>query len=354
MEKPILAAMLSCSGLELTDEEKKYFSQSNPLGVSLFNRNIKNDEQLKKLIKEIKEVIGREDVLIAVDEEGGRVTRLVAAGHPQYASGEVLGAAPVEYSRYHAELIAEDLYALGINVNYAPVVDKKTTPQNKVLEGRCFSDKPEEIVSRAQIMAQTYIDKAICPCIKHIPGHFSSEDDPHLSIPHTRLPVEKIKKEIAYLQNLSRFPLAMTAHIVLDSIDGEYPATQSQKVISEVIRGYLGFDNFLLSDATDMRALKGSISERIVWSLDAGVDAVCCCSGRIEDTAAVCHEQRFLTEKSQIRFAKIKKVIHNTPKRTNKEEVEKLYDTAFKDKRYIKYSYDATEVLHQMLKKGAN
>lgn len=353
MEKPILAAMLSCGGTRLTEEEKNFFSRYNPLGVSLFNRNIADDSQLKQLINEIKETIGREDVLIAIDEEGGRVSRLAAAGHPHYVAPEFLGEAAPEYSRYHAELIAGELSGLGINVNYAPVVDKKTNPQAKVLEGRCFSSDTEIIVQRAGIMAQTYADMGICPCIKHIPGHFSSEADPHLEIPGTALSQKEIEQEISYMQKFSQYPLGMTAHIMLKNIDSEYPATLSPKVIGGLVRTYLGFENFLLSDAIEMRALRGSIAERTRRCLDAGVDAICCCSGKIEDIAAVCMEQRFLTEKSLIRFAKIKKVIHNTFKQADLKVAAQLYSAAFKDKRNVKYSYDATEVLHQM-QKGEN
>ncbi len=353
MERPILAAMLSCGGTHLTEEEKRFFSHYNPLGVTLFNRNLSNDLQIKKLINEIKETIGREDVLIAIDEEGGRVSRLVAAGHPRYVAPEFLGEVAPEYSCYHAELIANELRRLGINVNYAPVIDRKTNPQAKVLEGRCFSSDTAIIVQRASVMVQTYADMGICPCIKHIPGHFSSEADPHLEIPYTMLSKKEIEDEISYMQKFSQYPLAMTAHIVLKNIDSEYPATLSSKVIEGLVRTYLKFENFLLSDAIEMYALKGNIAERIKYCLNAGVDAICCCSGKIGDIATICQEQRFLTEKSLIRFAKIKKVIHNIPKQADIKADAQLYNAAFKNKRKVKYSYDATEVLHQM-QKGEN
>lgn len=153
MTKPILAAMLSCEGLTLTEEEKKLFAEYNPLGVSLFARNFKSKQQAKNLIDEIRETIGRDDVLIAVDEEGGRVSRLANAGFPVYTSAETLGSIVEICSCWHAVLISKNLRSLGINVNYAPVVDKKTNPQSEVLTSRCFSADEEEIESRAGIMA---------------------------------------------------------------------------------------------------------------------------------------------------------------------------------------------------------
>ena len=290
--------------------------------------------------------------MIAVDEEGGRVSRLANAGFPVYTSAETLGSIVEICSCWHAVLISKNLRSLGINVNYAPVVDKKTNPQSEVLTSRCFSANEEEIESRAGIMAETYIDNGICPCIKHIPGHFSTLNDPHLSVPETELSRWEIEKKTAYLHSFSKFPLAMTSHILLKSFDAEYPATQSPKVISELIRGYLEFDGFLLSDAIDMHALKGTIAERASLSIRAGVDAVCCCSGRIKDLTAVCGERCFMTEKSLQRYANIKKVIHNKPKCVDVKNIELQYKEKIGSILNVKCSYDATEVLHQMLKKG--
>ena len=352
MTKPILAAILSCSGPTLTAEEKRLFASYNPLGISLFSRNIQSRQQVKRLIKEIKEAINRDDIIIAVDEEGGRVCRLENIKKRKYASAESLGKVDSIYSRYHAYLIASDLRELGINVNYAPVIDKKIIPQSKVLESRCFSENTEKIIECGKNMASAYIEMGICPCIKHIPGHFSSLADPHLSLPESHLSQEELNATIGYIQNFSQFPLGMTSHILLKEIDAQNPATQSSKIINEVIRDYLKFDGFLLSDAIDMHALSGSIAERTQKSIDAGIDAVCCCSGKFEDLVEVCEASRFLTEKSLIRFAFIEKIIHNKPKKIDLSEIQVRYESALKESFNEKYSYDATEVLHQMLKKG--
>lgn len=354
MSKPVLAALLSVSGLNLTDKEKYLFSTYNPLGVMLFARNLQNKGQTQKLIAEIKEVIGRDDVLIAIDEEGGRVSRLKTIGFPQYPSAQKLGTMPKEYAVAAAKLMADDMQSLGININFAPVIDKMATPQSKVLESRCFSEGEEKIITYADAMAKTYIKMGICPCIKHIPGHFALLKDPHLECLECDASINDIKKEIKYMRYFKQFPLAMTSHVILKSVDADAPATMSSRVISEIIRSYLSYDGFLLSDSLDMRALKGDYAARVNKTLDAGVDAVCCCSGIYEDLAAVCQEQRFLTEKSLIRFAKIKKVIHNTPEYNDITETRISFGEEFKNMPDVKYSYDATEVLHQMLKKGEN
>lgn len=352
MTKPILAAILSCSGTKLTAEEKRLFASYNPLGVSLFTRNIQSQKQVKKLIQEIKETINRDNVLIAIDEEGGRVCRLENIKKRKYASAEALGKVDAIYSCYHAYLIAAELRDLGININYTPVIDKKVVPQNKVLESRCFSEDDNKIVECGKSMASAYMEMGICPCVKHIPGHFSSLSDPHLALPESSLTQQELNAEINYIKNFNQYPLGMTSHILLKNIDSQNPATQSSKVITDIIRGYLQFDGFLLSDAIDMHALSGSVAEKTQKSLDAGIDAVCCCSGKIEDLTEVCQTNRFLTEKSLIRFAFIEKVIHNEPKKIDLSEIQVRYDSALKESFSEKYSYDATEVLHQMLKKG--
>ena len=354
MEKPILAAILSCSGTKLTDSEKYLFSKYNPLGVSLFSCNMKTFEQTQKLVSEIKEVIGREDVLIGIDQEGGRVSRLNNIVNYKYASEATLGEVPEIYTTYHAQLISADIRHLGINVNFAPVLDVAEKNQSKVLEKRCFSTDKKRVVSYGKAMADSYIENAICPCIKHIPGHFSAKEDPHLELATINLKQKHIEDYITYLQAFKKYPLAMTSHIFMPKVDAQYPATQSKIIISEIIRKYLSFDGFLLSDAIEMNALKGTISEKVNTSLDAGIDAVLCCSGKYSDLETVCRQERILTEKSLIRFAKIKKVFHNIPKHIDIENIRGQYEAELKDKLHEKYSYDATEILKQMHKKGEN
>lgn len=350
MSKPILAAMLSCKTTVLTDAEKRLFEKYNPLGITLFSRNLENERQAEKLINDIKNSIARDDVLIAVDAEGGRVSRLKFMN--EYVSALELAKNPKEYTQMHASLISSDMLTLGMNVNFAPVIDVDTPHQTKALKDRCFSSNHNSIVEYATIMADTYIDMGICPCIKHIPGHFGTKDDPHLSITKTPLSKKDIEQEITYIKELTNYPMAMASHIMLEAIDDKNPLTTSQKAISEIIRGYLGYDGFLFSDAIDMRALKGNITERLENSLNAGIDCVCYCSGIYDDLEAICKKQRFLTEKTLIRFAKIKNIIHNTPKQIDIKYIRDKYNNYFRDKFGVQYTYDATEVFKEMLKKG--
>lgn len=360
MAKPILAAVLSCSGTELTDEEKYLFSSSNPLGISIFTRNIKNGSQLKKLTEQIKNVINRDDVWIAVDEEGGRVARLKMIiklknlTNLHWVSEEDLGKNALKYTQMHAAIISKYMHRYGININYAPVIDKKVRGQSLVLQSRCFSSNPDRITEYAQKMADTYIENGICPCIKHLPGHMGTKADPHLDVPICNLSQKEMYEEVEYIRAFKKYPLAMTAHVIFKDIDNTQPITMSKKGITEIIRNHLEFDGFLISDAIDMHALKGNIAEKTQSCLDAGLDAICYCGGKYEDLYNICQQKRFITEKAQIRFANIKKVIHNTKKDIDTSEIENLYLQKFQNEMNKQYEYDATEVLNQMLKKGEN
>lgn len=356
MEKPILAAMLSCSSTELNDSEKHLFSRYNPIGVTLFGRNIQDKNQLKKLISSIKEVIGRDDVLIAVDQEGGRVRRLVEPEFRSYLSQKNLGSLDeqdaVNASRCHAALISRDLKELGINWNYAPVLDIAFPNTTAALLSRCFGSDEKKTALLGKTMVEEYIRNGICPCIKHIPGHGRASVDPHLHLPVLNYSLKDLEKDFYPFQQLKDSPAGMTAHIVIPEVDSEFPVTQSAKAIQTIIRGIIGFEGFLISDAIDMKALKGSIGEKAQASLAAGCDAVCYCLGDAAEMQEVCTHARVLSDKSMIRFAKIKNIINNTSKYTTDfSKMEAEYDRlAGKAEKYIE-TYDATEVLHQLKNK---
>ena len=350
MPKPVLSAMLSCSGLELTDAEKRIFAEFNPLGVTLFGRNIATPHQIKKLTAQIKEAIGRNDVLIAIDQEGGRVRRLHEPNFRGYMAqkqiGEIAESHGLETAKKidaaHASLIAEDLYNLGI-----------CCPQtSRVLASRCFSAAPEINIALAQAMLDAYQNSAVCPCIKHLPALGPAEADPHLELPVIRQSIKELEKDFATAVALAgQTPAAMTAHILLTQIDSRQPATQSPKVISEIIRRLIGFNGFLISDAIDMRALHGSLAIKTQLSLDAGCDAVCYCGGTEQGLVEVCKNSRPLNDASRSRFEKLRNIITGQHKTVDIAQIYKDYSQFSANLKNYDKEYDATEVLHLMTSK---
>lgn len=365
MKNHISAAILSVSGLSLTDDEKRLLSKFNPLGISLFARNISTRIQVKELIKDIKNSIGRDDVIIAVDQEGGRVRRLVEPEFRAYASQYVLGKIEDEYSskdaqtaiREHANLISNDLQELGINMNYAPVLDLLFEETAPVLKSRCFGTDEKTVAHYGKIMVDEYIKNGICPCIKHMPGHGRVSVDPHLNLPVLDLSLKELTKDFYPFQQLNYSPAGMTAHVVIKEIDDKLPVTQSPEAIRKVIRGIIGFEGLLISDAIDMKALKGSLGEKSETSIAAGCDVVCYCGGDSADAEEVCRKSGIMSDKSMIRFEKIKNLFHNGYRVSNIGVVAKEYETLTGRIEKYQDNYDATEVLNKMTltkNKGVN
>lgn len=354
MEKPILAVMLSLSGTTLSDEEKFLLQKSNPLGISLFARNISDKKQLQKLTAQIRSCIGRNNILIAVDQEGGRVRRLREPDYIPFASQSALGALaagnnPSEAIRTvikHSFLTAQDLLENGINLNYAPVLDIAYPQTNAVLKSRCFGSDEKLVALLGEIMVEEYIINHICPCIKHLPGHGRAETDPHLSLPVIHDSLSELERDFYPFRILNDAPAGMSAHILIPEIDSQYPVTMSKTAIDKLIRGSIGFNGFLFSDAIDMNALPGNLSERTLASLSAGCDAVCYCMGQLDGLQQVVAAARPLTDHALNRLQAVFQIIKPLP---NSKIVEDYQKTVGKIEQYDN-NYDATEVLHRMIK----
>lgn len=349
-DQPIKSAIIAVKGLTLDLDEAALLTKYNPLGVSIFARNVKDKPQLKKLIEDIKTALDREDAVIAVDQEGGRVRRLAEPNWRSYASQQTLGRLNEQASQWHAELIAKDLREMGINLNYAPVLDVKTSETTPALMSRCFADDPEVVAKLGNAMCQAYLSNGVCPCMKHMPGSGRFRIDPHLSLPVIDEPLAELAKDFYPFKSLNSVPCGMTGHFVIPEIDAQNPITQSGVAINSLIRGEIGFDGFLISDALDMKALKGSFGEKAKRAFDAGCDAVCMYSAEPKDMIDVCENAKILADKSLIRFEKIKKVFKNSLMKKNWNDISVQYDDLIGSVETYCEAYDATEVLKKMEK----
>lgn len=356
MERPILATILSIAGTELSENEKYLFEKYNPLGINIFARNIVSKFQLKKLIRNIKEVVGRDDLLIAVDQEGGRVRRLAEPEFRPYASQIELGKIEQQFGqnvayeaiKNHATLISSDLHKVGINLNYTPVLDIAYNDTSSVLKSRCFGNDEIKVAEYGKIMVDEYISNGICPCIKHMPGHGRATVDPHLSLPILNYSLKELEKDFYPFQQLKYSPAGMTAHIIIPEVDDKFPITQSAKGIQEIIRGIIDFDGFLISDAIDMKALKGTIGEKAKTSLEAGCDAICYALGNYDEMLEICKNSRNIADKSRIRFENIKNLFFNDSKVSDINRTADDYEAVIGNIEKYNDEYDATEVLNRM------
>ncbi len=297
------AAILDAEGLRLTAEEKALFADTKPFGFILFARNIESADQVRALCDDFREASGH-DCMITIDQEGGRVQRLRAPlarewkapmDHVKQA-GE--NAARAMYLRYR--LIADELHALGIDSNCAPIADVAMVDTHPFLKNRCYAETVENVVAIGRAVADGHLDGGVLPVLKHIPGHGRAVSDSHMDLPHVGATAADLSaQDFAAFARLNDLPMAMTAHVVFEAFDS-LPATLSPKVV-ELIRKGMGFDGLLMTDDISMKALSGSYADISAQSLAAGCDVVLLCNANLADRAAVAHAAGEMTEPAQRR-----------------------------------------------------
>ncbi len=284
--KPVIYGI---AGTVLSDEEKYFFSKNSCIGFILFARNIIDKNQLKQLTNSLRELMDGE-VLILIDQEGGKVARLTPPNWPKYPSGKYFAdlykSNPEEARKQlfnNFAQIAQDLIEVGINVNCAPVLDIANSQTHEIIKDRAYGDNPMQVADLGLKVCEALLSKGVYPVIKHIPGHGRGNCDSHLELPCVEVSFEELNDfDFIPFKALNQQKFAMTAHILYDCIDKENCATISKKAIS-IIRNEIGFKNILMSDDISMKALKRTISENTKLILDAGCDLVLHCNGKIDE-----------------------------------------------------------------------
>ncbi len=303
------AFICGCSGPDLTDDERAFLRDEKPCGLILFARNCVSREQIARLTDGARASAG-DDLLILIDQEGGRVQRMRPpewrAYPPARAFAELYSTEQqkaLEAIRLVTRLMAEDLHELGINTDCAPVLDVPVAGSHEIIGDRSYGDDPDTIIVLARAMAESLLEGGVLPVIKHVPGHGRAKADSHKELPvidASRAELEAT--DFRPFAALADMPLAMTAHVVLRAYDEDAPATVSRLIMSEVIRGQLGIKGLVMSDDLDMAALKGQPEERAQAVLAAGCDVVLHCSGVLEDMMRVASVAPGLDGDGEARF----------------------------------------------------
>ena len=305
-----LACVFGCAGLAVTDEEAAFFKAVRPGGFILFGRNVGAPDQVRSLVAALRAAADRPDAPVMIDQEGGRVRRLRPPHWRAYPPARAYGVAgrdgatAQDLAWLGGRLMAEDLVRLGVNINCAPVLDVPALDGHEIIGDRAFGATADQITPLARAMAEGLLAGGVLPVIKHMPGHGRAREDSHVQLPV----VEASRAELAATDlrpfvALSDMPIAMTAHVVYTAIDADRPCTTSAAVISELIRGEIGFDGLLIGDDLSMSALAGTLGERAAASLDAGCDLVLHCNGDLEEMKVVAANARELTGLSAGRAA---------------------------------------------------
>lgn len=306
------AVVFGCEGLLLRDNERQFFHDCDPLGFILFARNIESPDQVRKLIDDLKDCVGRSDALIFIDQEGGRVARLQAPTWRKAPAAGQIGSlydanpdAGLEAARLNGRLLAADLAPLGINVDCAPVLDLLFPETHAIIGDRSFGASPKAVTPLARALSEGLLAGGVLPVIKHIPGHGRATLDSHKALPVIDTPRRELEKtDFAPFRDLADMPMAMTAHVVYSMIDDTAPATTSLTVINDIIRGCIGFDGLLLSDDLSMQALEGGLGDRAQAARNAGCDVMLHCNGVLDEMVAVAKNCGRLTDAASRRLAR--------------------------------------------------
>ncbi len=287
--KPIIFGV---SGLELTDEESALFQTVEPAGYILFRPNIGDPLQVRALTDDLRSLAGRDDLAILIDQEGGNVQRMSPPHWPTSPAASAFAAsyaqAPmtaIAAARLQGQALGQMLHHAGITVNCAPVLDLMSDATHSDIAGRSFGRDPKQVAALGKAMLDGMTHAGVVGVLKHIPGLGRAPVDSHHDQPVVAASPEQLTTDFEAFRLLACAPIAMVGHILLEALDAEHPASQSQTIIRDIIRGQIGFDGLLLSDDLTMNALSGTLAQRSVAAIEAGCDIALACWGTLEEKA---------------------------------------------------------------------
>ncbi|MBI1822363.1 MAG: beta-N-acetylhexosaminidase [Nitrospirae bacterium] len=251
-------------------------------GVILFKRNIQSLPQLVKLTQELQKASPETPLLIGIDQEGGSVSRL-SGEFTVFPPMAVIGShnsVPLAYSV--GEVTARELKAVGIHLNFAPVLDINSNKKNPVIGDRAFGDTPSIVSKLGLAVIMGHQDNGVIACGKHFPGHGDTSTDSHKTLPEVEHGLERLLDfELRPFQHAvaNRLEALMTAHILFTKIDPEKPASLSKKIVTSILREGMNYDGLVMSDDLEMQAILDhySVKDAAVKAILAGSDIVLVC-----------------------------------------------------------------------------
>lgn len=287
-------AIFGLSGLTLSADERAFFREADPAGYILFGRNIESREQVRALTDQLREIHGRERLLITIDQEGGRVARMRPPVWPAYPAGalfdalfDLAPASAIEAARANAEAMGHDLAEVGITCTHAPVLDVRQEGAHDVIGDRALGHEPLRVAALGRAVLDGLARAGIAGTVKHMPGHGRTTTDTHKEMPTVTASADELEVDLAPFRALSHAPIGMTGHLLFTAWDAENPATQSPTIIRDIIRGQIGFTGLLLTDDLDMEALSGTVPERAERALAAGCDIALNCWAKMDDMTGI-------------------------------------------------------------------
>jgi beta-N-acetylhexosaminidase len=305
------AAIYGLEGAELNPDERAFFRDADPAAFILFRRNCETPEQLQRLTDSLRDLSGRADLPILIDQEGGRVARMRPPEWPAFPAGEAFArlydAAPssaIEAARSNARAVALMLRSCGINVDAIPVLDVRQEDASDIIGDRALGSEPMQVAALGRAVLDGLASAGVVGIIKHMPGHGRALVDSHKELPVVTADAEELDRDLEPFERLSSAPMGMTAHVIYTAWDPDLPASQSPTVIGDIIRGRIGFNGWLMSDDIGMEALAGDFASRAAGVVAAGCDVALHCSGKMDEMVAVAGAVPAMSDEGEARLAR--------------------------------------------------
>ena len=279
-------------------------------GVILFARNIEAPEQVAEMSVDVQGLASSLPLWVSVDQEGGRVARLKAP-FTEWPPMAVLGrSGDVQLAQRFATALAAELRAVGITLDYAPVLDIHTNPKNPIIGDRALAEDAESVGRLGSAIIRGLQENGVAACGKHFPGHGDTSVDSHLELPLVEHPPDRIRRvECVPFREaiLADVAFIMTAHVLVPSIDEEKPATLSRRIVQALLRDELQFPGVIVSDDLEMKAIAKTytVPQAAVEAIAAGCDALLVCSGDVDVQAATLEALVHAVEEERIPYKRL-------------------------------------------------
>ncbi len=305
------AAIYAPAGPELTADERAFFRDADAAGYIVFRRNCVDQQQLLALTDAFRDISGRPDVPVLIDQEGGRVMRMRPPNWPSFPAADSFArlyqAAPssaIEAARSNARAIALTLKSCGINVNCLPLLDVRQEGADDIIGDRALGSEPMQVAALGRAVLDGMASAGVVGVVKHMPGHGRALVDSHKELPLVTASAEELEIDLEPFERLRAAPMGMTSHVVYTAWDPDFPASLSQTVIGDIIRGRIGFEGWLMSDDLGMEALSGDFGTRAAGVVAAGCDVALHCSGKMEEMVAVAEAVPAMSAEGEARLAR--------------------------------------------------
>ncbi|MFY0613999.1 MAG: beta-N-acetylhexosaminidase [Hyphomicrobiaceae bacterium] len=315
------ACIVGLGGQTLSSEEADFLEACRPCGLIVFSRNFAHSDQLRGLISDACKAAGGEQLLVLVDQEGGRVQRMRGAGWPDLPPAAAFGAlfaqnpqVGLEAAELCSRWLAGLLRDVGINANCVPCLDVPVPGADGIIGDRAYGNDPALVAAVGGAVASGAIDGGVVPVMKHIPGHGRAGVDSHHALPVVDSDLETlVAQDFAPFADNNGLPAAMTAHVTFSNIDALQPASISHRLTNDIIRGRIGFQGLLMSDDISMQALAGSIAERGRRVIEAGSDVILHCNGVMDEMREMASVAPVLANESLVRYRRCLEIAAQAP-----------------------------------------